>query len=181
MATAPRDPARPSAEIHRPAQFSAREQASPGFLIACATFDILRRLFRSEPTVWIEIGGAYCALAWCFCLATTESVFGMFPQAFETFSRRPEWLWSAAAGAVGLFQLGAILSGKIRAYFAHARGETDVSRNTSARAWAALVTGIFFIIVAGHLYAESPHLPGVWVYGGGAVISLIPFWRQYLD
>lgn len=181
MATAPRDPRRPSAEIHRPAQFGALEQASAGFLIACAMFDVLRRLFRSEPTVWIEVGGAYCALVWAICLGAPASVFGMFPAAFETFSRWPEWVWSAVAGAVGCFQLGAILYSKIRAYLAHARGDTSVSKNTTARAWAALVTGVFFVVVAGHLFAESAQLPGAWVYGGGALVSLIPFWRQYLD
>src|SRR5688572_4448889 len=83
------------AEIHPPHAPTLRERLdSTADVAAVRFFGLLRHMFASEPTLWIETGAAFALLAYGVTFAWPGSRFEQFPDAYRVVSRFPEWLWA---------------------------------------------------------------------------------------
>lgn len=123
----------------------------------------IERIFHREPTLLVEIGTAVTTGIWAICLAVPGPLV-LTPTVDDNMHRIPEEFQALAAGLVALNQALAIYSGLSR-----------------WRAWASFGAAVWLGWLSGVILAADAHLPSGYVYLGMASVSLLPFWRIYID
>lgn len=132
-------------------------------LLAARALDFVDRVFHKEPTLLVEIGTAFTTFVWAVCLFVPGQLV-LTPSVDANMHRIPEELQGSMAGLVAVNQILAISSG--------------ISK---WRAWSAFSTAIWLGWLAGAILAADLHLPSGYVYLGMAAVSLLPFWRIFIE
>lgn len=132
-------------------------------LLAARASDFIDRIFHREPTLLVELGTCFSITVWAICLGLPGPLV-LTPLVDANMQRVPEVVQSAIAAIIALNQAGAVWSG--------------ISR---WRAWASFGAAVWLGWLAGAILAADPHLPSGYIYLGMAAVSLLPFWRIYVD